>query len=129
MFKKSVPLLVIAFVLAACNTNDNGDEAAKNKEIIENIKEPAQAGTHQNQTSGNPVLENEASLPELSIIMQQIDNEDYNFQTVTDNEGKRILLLVDDDGTEQYKSIFIKKTKRLKIIDIANDREIFNDLI
>lgn len=58
-----------------------------------------------------------------------MDNEYYNFQTVTDNEGKRILLLLDDEGTEQYKSIFIKKTKRLKIIDLANDREIFNDLI
>lgn len=126
MFKKLVSLLTVMFVLAAYSNNN---EAAENKEISDSKKEPLQSDNFQNQASEDLVLEEENSLPELPIITQQMDNEDYNFQTVTDNEGKRILLLLDDEGTEQYKSIFIKKTKRLKIIDLANDREIFNDLI
>lgn len=126
MFKKFVPLLAVLFVLAACT---NTEEAVENKEISDSKKEPLQSDNFQNQASEDLVLEEENSLPELPIITQQIDTEDYNLQTVTDNEGKRILLILDDEGTEQYKSIFIKKTKRLKIIDLANDREIFNDLI
>lgn len=119
MIKKFVPLLAVMFVLAACSNND---------EAIEN-KEPLQSDNFQNQGSENLVVEEENSLPELPIITQQIGDEEYDIQTVTDNEGKRILLLLDDEGTERYKSIFIKNTNRLKIIDLANDREIFNDPI
>lgn len=69
-----------------------------------------------------------ASLPEYNKTAEVINNQDYTVQTVTDNAGKRILLFVDNTGKEQYKSIFIKDTNRLKIIDL-NGGQIFNGII
>lgn len=69
-----------------------------------------------------------ASFPEYSKTLEQIDDQDYKVQKVTDNEGKRVLLLVDNNGKEQYKTIFIKKTNMLKIIDLDKG-QIFSGII
>ncbi|OAB44657.1 hypothetical protein [Paenibacillus antarcticus] len=83
----------------------------------------------QNQSKESINQEEWSSLPEYDTIIQQIDKEDYNFKTVTDNEGKRILLLIDQGGVEQYKTIYIKNTSRLKIIKIDGEGQIFNEVL
>ncbi|MFT9846031.1 PepSY domain-containing protein [Aneurinibacillus sp. REN35] len=60
-----------------------------------------------------------SSYPELDVIAKQIDKvQGYKIQTVTDHKGKRILLFVDQNGKKQYKTIFVKNTHRLKIIEL-----------
>lgn len=60
-----------------------------------------------------------SSYPELDVIAKQIDKvQDYKIQTVIDHKGKRILLFVDQNGKKQYKTIFVKNTHRLKIIEL-----------
>lgn len=120
MYKMLVALLAIAITMTACN----GNEPDANKDEV--------SGSNQQQVHSQPadsVNAKWSSLPEYDTIIQQIDNQDYEFREVTDNEGKRILLLVDPDGNEQYKSIFIKETNRLKIIKIDGEGEIFNRVL
>ncbi|MUK90819.1 hypothetical protein GMD78_20935 [Ornithinibacillus sp. L9] len=52
----------------------------------------------------------------------------YKQNKVTDNNGKRVLLILDDNGEKEYKTIFIKDTNCLKIIDL-DDGEIYNEII
>ncbi|KAA0566569.1 hypothetical protein F0342_00500 [Bacillus sp. CH30_1T] len=61
-------------------------------------------------------------------MIESYEYERVSFQNVTDNEGKRVLLLIDKNGVEQYKTIFIKNTSRLKIIKI-NEGQIFNEIL
>ena len=126
MFKRIIPLVVIIFTLGACS---NDDEAEKKKEIIGNIKEPLQSDNFQDESSGNVTLEEGDSFLEIQTVIDQIDDEYYIFQTMTDNKNQRVLLAVNDEGMERYKTIFIKKIKRLKIIDLAGDGEIYNETI
>lgn len=47
----------------------------------------------------------------------KLENVDHlQAKLVTDNDGKRVLLFVDNNGETKYKSIFVKKTNHLKII-------------
>ncbi|KRF60590.1 hypothetical protein ASG99_26515 [Bacillus sp. Soil768D1] len=67
-------------------------------------------------------------LPEYGKIIEQIGNEDYNFNKETDNDNKRVFL-IDLKGEKQYKTIFVKNTNRLKIVKINGGGEIFNEVI
>lgn len=126
MFKKSLILIASLSLLAACG---NDEDAAGNKEVIENVKEAPSSGTSQERADETAVDDEIASLPEYQTIMKEIDKEDCTFKLLTDNEGKRVFLLTDETGKEEYKSIFIKETNRLKIIELESNREIFNDRI
>lgn len=130
MNKTSKTVLIFAAaatLLTACNSKetDNSQKAegsqppAQTEAVSENHK-PVQESASQDEWS---------SLPEYDTIMQKIDKKDYTFKTVTDNEGKRILLLTDQKGKEKYKSIFVKETDRLKIIHLEGEGQIFNDIL
>ena len=54
--------------------------------------------------------------------------DDYTAHLVVDNPGKRIFVF-EDDGQQAYKTIYIKKTNRLKIIDLKNDGLLMNEII
>lgn len=113
----------------ADNSNDvQGNQQSVQTQVKQNDKQEV------NQEDKEPVKEETShdqwsSLPEYDTIMQNIDLKDVIFKTLTDNEGKRILLLSDEDGREKYKSIFIKKTNRLKIIKIDGEGQIFNGVL
>ena len=109
MSKKWITLLLSAFVLSACSDRASLDNTEATEEI----------GGH----------EEWADLPEYPTLIDTIGNDDYSIKTVTDNQGKRILLLSDPTGTEKYKSIFIKDTNRLKIIKVDDDGEVFNEIL
>ncbi|EOV9528596.1 MULTISPECIES: hypothetical protein [Bacillus cereus group] len=146
MYKIIIALIAMSTMLTACNraetTKDNHDVAVKKEEFsqqekkdIEQKKDEKMTGQVKNeepkgQSENNPKVneshEKWASLPEYNKIVEQIGGEDYNFQTVTDNEGKRVLHILDKDGRKQYKTIFVKNTNRLKIIKINGDGIIFN---
>lgn len=54
---------------------------------------------------------------EMSVIKNHLDVDQYNVENVKDNQHKSIILFKDDKGKVAYKSIFDKKSQRLKIID------------
>lgn len=56
---------------------------------------------------------------EFDAIQKHVDTEDLTFQLVTDNQGKRILFLVDASGEKQYKTIFINSQNTLEIVDVT----------
>nr|WP_154892985.1 hypothetical protein [Paenibacillus xylanexedens] len=120
-------LIAAATMLTACQSNqtDNGNpsgssEQSAKTETAQPNNEPTEESTSQSEWS---------SLPEYDMIVREVDSQDYTFRTVTDNENERILLLADQDGEEKYKTIFIKNTTRLKIIDIDGGGQLFNDVL
>ncbi|WP_182200252.1 hypothetical protein [Paraliobacillus salinarum] len=73
------------------------------------------------------ILNNLEQYTEYEVLDDQIDDlEDYNVQIVEDNQGKRVIMLTNNN--QQFKSIFIKETNRLKIIDFGKG-PIFNQVI
>ncbi|EMA6344082.1 hypothetical protein ACO11K_003923 [Bacillus cytotoxicus] len=146
MYKIILALIAMLTVLTACNraetAKDNHDvtvkkeessqqekkdiDQTKDEQTAEQVKEEEPKEQSENNPKENENHEKWASLPEYNKIVEQIGNEDYNFQTVTDNEGKRVLHILDKDGQKQYKTIFIKNTNRLKIIKINGGGMIFN---
>lgn len=134
MLKKILTLIVIMGVLTACSKN----EAAKNsQEALQTETEVNQVNPQENdqlkevqEDAKENVNQNEwISLPEYNKIIEQVGKEDIDFEMVTDNEEKRVLNILDKDGSIQYKSIFIKDTNRLKIINVKNDGQIFNEIL
>ncbi|WP_336781446.1 hypothetical protein [Paenibacillus illinoisensis] len=120
-------LIAAATMLTACQSNQTdtvnpsgSSEQSTQTETAQPNNEPTEERTSQSEWS---------SLPEYDMIVQKVDSQDYTFRTVTDNENERILLLTNQDGKEKYKTIFIKNTTRLKIIDIDGGGQLFNDVL
>lgn len=55
--------------------------------------------------------------PEFSVLDEQIDADDYEMQIVEDNKHNRVIILNDEAGNGQFKSIYVKETNVLQIID------------
>ena len=70
------------------------------------------------QTKETPVVhqENEQFKEYIQEDAKENVNKDVNFEMVSDNEGKRVLNILEQDGSILYKSILIKETNRLKIM-------------
>lgn len=120
-------LIAAATMLTACQSNqtDTGNPSGSNEssaqtETAQPNNEPTEESTSQSEWS---------SLPEYDMIIREVDSQDYTFRTVNDNENERILLLTNQDGEEKYKTIFIKNTSRLKIIDVDGGGQLFNDVL
>ncbi|MFE6168584.1 hypothetical protein [Viridibacillus arvi] len=134
MYKTVITLIAVATMLTATACNSSGTDK-NNNEVTEKNEQPVQTEGGQEvlqeneQPKENTNHEEWTLLPEYNKIIEQIDDKDYNFQTVTDNEGKRVLSLIDKNGVEQYKTIFIKNTSRLKIIKLHGEGQIFNEII
>lgn len=128
-----IALVAAATMLTACNSNETDENT---KEVTEKSEQPVQTADEQvtqNESAQNgttPIADHEkwSSLPEYGKIIEQIGNEDYNFNKETDNDNKRVFL-IDLKGEKQYKTIFVKNTNRLKIVKINGGGEIFNEVI
>lgn len=123
-------------MLTACSKNEA--DKNNNQEALQTETEENQAVPQENEQFKEYVQEdakeivkhNEwTSLPEYNKIMEQVGHEEVDFEMVTDNEGKRVLNIVDKDGSIRYKSIFIKDMNRLKIINVKNGGLIFNEIL
>lgn len=62
---------------------------------------------------------------EFDTIQKQITAEGLEFHLVTDNPGKRILLLIDESGVKHYKTIFIKSQNVLEIVDVLGGGQVY----
>ncbi|WP_208591981.1 hypothetical protein [Gracilibacillus suaedae] len=65
---------------------------------------------------------------EYHILEAVVDAEKFNVQVVENSNSKRISLLKDDQDQPQFKSIYVKDTKRLKVIDFRTGL-VFNQII
>lgn len=67
-------------------------------------------------------------LPEYETLAKNVKLANYNPKILEDSRNKRVILLKDGTGLNRYKSVYIKKESRLKIIDYRSG-QIFNDYI
>src|SRR5699024_4553226 len=111
------------------NAEDNEENGIEND--VENESENNAGDNMDNQTN-NDSSDSDSALadfPEYNTLVAEIDVDRLDAEIETDNPNTRVILYADSDGHKQYKSIFIKKQDRLKIIHFDDDGEIFNEVI
>lgn len=80
---------------------------------------------HSNDNNYPNVPADITSFEEYNTIMNKVNAENLSFHLVTDNQGNRIMFLVDENGNKHYKTIFIKYNKQLEIIDVKNGGQVY----
>ena len=133
MYKKILTVMATIALLTACSEQE---AATNNPETVESKETPVvQQENEQVEDYGQKdAKENEeqskwTSLPEYQVIINQLGTDDVRFEMVSDYEGKRVLKILNENGSMLYKSIFIKDTKRLKIIDVNKGGIIYNSTL
>ena|SRR5699024_2343787 len=116
------------------NANDNAnDDVVNNTDNETDNEEENNAddqATNEIDNGDNTSSDNElADYPEYDTLVDEIDVDSLQAEVETDNQNKRVILYSDDNDKKVFKSIFIKKKDRLKIIDFDDDGEIFNEVI
>lgn len=121
--KKLVIIVAAAVLLFAGGISIFGDTQASADKENNHIQ------TYQTDHSNENKASSLTNYTEYVTIDKQIENiKDYQAKVVANNPNKRIILFSDDNNVEQYKSIFIKDTNRLKIIELDNG-QVFNNVI
>ena len=72
--------------------------------------------------------ENEA-IEEWSTINEVTPIESLQYEVVTDNRNNRVMLFENATGQKVVKSIYVKNTGRLKVIDLQADETLFSEEI
>lgn len=137
MKKLIIALISILTLLTACTSNNEGNASAENAEedidtalSVENkeadkeeisTKEAYEETESRDQEIGN--------FPEYDVLAEQVDLDNLTSDIKTDNPNKRVMILTEGDGQKRYKSIYIKKKQRLKIISLDDEGQIFNEVI
>ena len=128
-------LFMSGALLLACATpteNENLPEESQETESAENIEEE-EANAEAMTPATEDEIEQAESVSEFSnyeeIEYQDIFNPDeYEAHLITDNPGTRVFIF--RDGEQQaYKTIYIKSENRLKLINIANNEMLLNEVI
>lgn len=115
MKKFVLAITVTGALLAACGYEETNEQGLEEGEV----EAPETEAEEQEAVEQTDSVDNEdyADLPEYATITEQVGSN-YTFETVTDNEGNRILFLKDENGEKQYKTVFVKNTNNLEIIKI-----------
>lgn len=100
------------------DTNDNKSESNDNN-TVEKDKEGSKEQKQKSEIE---------EFTEYSILDKKLDMDNLSDEVVKDNDYKRIILLKDENGQPQYKSIYIKNKDRLKVIDLHGGL-VYNDKI
>lgn len=133
--KKLFILFFSVIILVACTgkddsakvTNENNDSTVTQTEQ-QNNSQMADTNTikeHEETSEGT----SDSNYTELPIVFEKIGNDTFEQIVKTDNPNKRVILFNDEKHNKKYKSIYIKQNNRLKVIDLANDRLLFNDIL
>lgn len=139
----------ITLLLAACgNTNTDEDltpdnEPSEQLDDTENVEETENNLTENDETDTADEEVNEddmAGVSEEELEDTETVSDHENFEElaaqdyfepsrlITDNPGTRIFIF-ENEGQQAYKTIFIKKANRLKVIDLVNDELLMNEII
>jgi hypothetical protein len=116
-------------ILAGCQRSAISEDAqsvettaATNIEATSFIEEP----TAITESSTSPQQNALEEFEEAPIIEKTIDVSNLQLKIETDNPNKRVLFFSTDTGQKRYKSVFVKRTKRLKIIDLSDEGILYN---
>lgn len=146
--KKWSIILFSSLLLVACSndtkdlsdisgdsTNDtNASSEQAENEQNNSTQDEADKPSDENQTDESPA-ESEAadsfqSMEEYKQISELIDVDKYQAIIETDNRNNRVILFENDQKEKQYKSIFVKADKHLKLLDINNnEKPLYNDFL
>lgn len=88
---------------------------AEDRADKDNDKSSAEEETKKESKDENSDVE---GMDEYKTIGEHVDVDKYDAKVVEDNSNKRIILLNDDHSKPEYKTIYIKDKKFLKIIDL-----------
>lgn len=130
-----LPFIAMSFLFAGCGKQSTSDKSStafsETKVSAEKTVSKEMSKTKQSETLEEPEkiesLQNNqlAGFEEAQKLEEVLDDTaDLNVKTLSENHNKRVLLLFDEGQTKKYKSVFIKNTERLKVID-----EISGDLL
>src|SRR5699024_1252075 len=120
------------------NTNevDSEEESEQSKEgnstNTSNENENCDSKTQNNKEEENNTEEENSKneeFKESEVIEKEIDVSDLNVEIETDNDNNRVILFK-ENNKPVYKTVYIKRDQRLKIIDIENNEgQIYNKII
>ncbi|MBO0992562.1 hypothetical protein [Bacillus sp. SD088] len=125
--KKLIIMLSMLLLLTACANNTN--------ESTTEQKQAVSTETEENQTVSDAEEAKEDSKEELTSFLEydtlvvEINIKDLKADVKTDNANKRVIIFKDESGEKKYKSIYIKKEERLKIISLDDEGQIYNEII
>lgn len=68
-------------------------------------------------------------LEEYSQLNSTLNLEDLHLELVTDRQAKRIILLRDEEGRVNFKSIYIKRKNFLKVINVKNNELVYKGIL
>lgn len=128
--KKLIIMLSMLLLLTACanNTNESTTEQAQDVSI-----ETAEDQTVSNEEDAEEVKKDSkeelTSFLEYETLVDEINIKDLKADVKTDNANKRVIIFKDESGEKKYKSIYIKKEERLKIISLDDEGQIYNEII
>jgi len=148
---KKVVIAIISFTvltgMVACSNNDSNDpnrneqneindqnvntdenQANEDRDDVENNQSTENNGVAENEPE-NIIPEKLTDFEESATLVEQIEIGSLNAEIETDNQNNRVIIFSDESKIKKYKSIFIKKQNRLKIISLDNDGQIFNEVI
>src|SRR5690625_1931234 len=120
--------------LAACSNDDTAEDTTSEDNETPEVEEQEEQETDvesdeimdEDTEEQNPEMDD---YEEASKIEEKVDLDGLGVEVETDNDNNRVLLFL-DEGKEVYKTIYIKRDHRLKIIDIIdNEGQIYNDTI
>lgn len=67
-------------------------------------------------------------LPEFEVIDEQVDADNFEVEIVENNQHTRVIIVTVQESHEKYKSVYVKDTNVLKIIDL-NQGLVFQGMI
>ena len=143
--KKLLVMLLGLFVLTGCaqgetekdsveesTVEDKNEptEVAEKDEAEESKTEDEDKSTDSSDSNRRVNNDNLKDFPEYDVLKEELDLEKYEGKVQTDNKGNRVIVFETKDGVKEYKSIFIKKKNRLKIVEFDDeDNLLYNGVL
>ncbi|MDW0110230.1 hypothetical protein [Sporosarcina aquimarina] len=144
--KKFLVFGALSIMLAGCADNDAApapepteDESSSLEENATNTppEDESEAEEQASEDDGSEDASSEdgnssnelSSFEEYSTINEVQDVSSYNGIVETDNPGTRVILFEDENGKKVLKSVFVKNEKRLKVISLEDDGQLYNEIL
>ncbi|MFC4712967.1 PepSY domain-containing protein [Planococcus dechangensis] len=70
-----------------------------------------------------------ANYAEFAMIEKNVNTDSLTYHLATDNPGNRILFLLNENGQKQFKTIYLKHSRELEIIDLHNGKRVYQGKI
>lgn len=107
----------VGALLVAPVTGEDTNEITEDK-ANETVSKMNVIKTNERAESDQPGNTSAGMYPESDLLDEQVDADDYQMQIVKNTSHIRIIVLRDENGQAQYKSIFMKNTNILEMIDL-----------